>query len=190
MHCTTIFTQHKTQTHNMTTLRRFQMNDLFRFNNVNLDKLTETYNLPYYMQYLSQWPSLFIVAESSPCQSISGYIMGKAEGKGENWHGHVTAVTVAPEYRRLNLAQTFMDYLEYISDEKYKGYFVDLFVRCSNAVAINMYHKFGYSEFRQVIGYYSQEEDAFDMRKALSRDQDKKSVIPNQPFKVHPHDID
>lgn len=27
--------------------------------------------------------------------------MGKAEGKGELWHGHVTAVTVAPEYRRL-----------------------------------------------------------------------------------------
>lgn len=28
-------------------------------------------------------------------------VMGKAEGKGELWHGHVTAVTVAPEYRRL-----------------------------------------------------------------------------------------
>lgn len=27
------------------------------------------------------------------------YIMGKAEGKGELWHGHVTAVTVRP--RRL-----------------------------------------------------------------------------------------
>lgn len=27
--------------------------------------------------------------------------MGKAEGKAELWHGHVTAVTVAPEYRRL-----------------------------------------------------------------------------------------
>ena len=23
-----------------------------------------------------------------------GYILGKAEGKGELWHGHVTAVTV------------------------------------------------------------------------------------------------
>lgn len=28
-----------------------------------------------------------------------GYIMGKSEGEGEKWHGHVTAVTVAPEYR-------------------------------------------------------------------------------------------
>jgi hypothetical protein len=28
-----------------------------------------------------------------------GYILGKVEGKGTNWHGHVTAVTVAPDFR-------------------------------------------------------------------------------------------
>lgn len=28
-----------------------------------------------------------------------GYILGKSEGEGVKWHGHVTAVTVAPEYR-------------------------------------------------------------------------------------------
>lgn len=33
--------------------------------------------------------------------------MGKAEGKGELWHGHVTAVTVAPEYRRLGKVRFF-----------------------------------------------------------------------------------
>jgi hypothetical protein len=32
-----------------------------------------------------------------------GYIMGKAEGKGKDWHGHVTALTVAPEFRRIGL---------------------------------------------------------------------------------------
>ncbi len=31
-------------------------------------------------------------------------VIGKAEGEGEEWHGHVTAVTVAPEYRRQGLA--------------------------------------------------------------------------------------
>jgi len=44
--------------------------------------------------------------------------MGKAEGSAENWHGHVTAVTVAPEYRRLGLAAKLMHSLEDIS-EKY-----------------------------------------------------------------------
>jgi N-terminal acetyltransferase B complex catalytic subunit len=39
-------------------------------------------------------------------------VLGKAEGYKENWHGHVTAVTVAPEYRRLGLAKQLMDSLE------------------------------------------------------------------------------
>lgn len=36
---------------------------------------------------------------------------------------------------------------------RYDGYFVDLYVRVSNTVAINMYKKFGYSIYRQVIAY-------------------------------------
>lgn len=36
----------------------------------------------------------------------------------------------------------------------------------------------GYSVYRKVLGYYSGEEDAYDMRKALSRDVSKRSVIP------------
>lgn len=43
--------------------------------------------------------------------------MGKVEGQNESWHGHVTAVTVAPEYRRQKLAKKLMDLLEYTSDK-------------------------------------------------------------------------
>lgn len=88
--------------------------------------------------------------------------MGKAEGQGTNWHGHVTAVTVAPEFRRLGLAKNLMDYLENVSVELYDGYFVDLFVRVSNSLAIRMYEKFGYSVYRRVLGYYSSAEDGED----------------------------
>ena len=35
----------------------------------------------------------------------------------------------------------------------------------SNKSAITMYEKMGYSIYRRVLGYYSGEEDAFDMRK-------------------------
>eukprot|EP00741_Cyanophora_paradoxa_P005225 tig00000865_g5065.t1 len=171
----------------MTSLRRFTCDDLFRFNNINLDKLTETYNLSFYLGYLARWPDYFVVAEA-PNGTLTSYIMGKAEGQGENWHGHVTALTVAPEYRRLHLADKMMRILEEVSEKLYKGYFVDLFVRVSNAVAIGMYKKFGYSEYRRVLGYYSGEEDAFDMRKALPRDVEKKSVIPHKPFDVRPED--
>jgi N-terminal acetyltransferase B complex catalytic subunit len=60
------------------------------------------YNLAFYLQYLAKWPEYFEVAET-PSGRFMGYIMGKAEGENENWHGHVTALTVAPEYRRIGL---------------------------------------------------------------------------------------
>ena len=43
-------------------------------------------------------------------------VMGKAEGRADSWHGHVTALTVAPEFRRLGLAGQFMKGLEDISE--------------------------------------------------------------------------
>ena len=46
-------------------------------------------------------------------------VFGKAEGTGTNWHGHVTAVTVAPEFRRLALAEKLMNILEVCSDKVY-----------------------------------------------------------------------
>lgn len=84
---------------------------------------------------------------------------------------------------------------------RHNGYFVDLFVRASNAVAIAMYQKvwrgrrggtlsrgvllqhlhcgvydgarlppqFGYSVYRRVIGYYSNEEDAYGEQSSLPR---------------------
>ena len=45
--------------------------------------------------------------------------MGKAEGLGELWHGHVTAVTVAPDCRRIGEAQFLMSMLEQISEHLY-----------------------------------------------------------------------
>ena len=43
-----------------------------------------------------------------------------------------------------------------------------------------MYRNLGYTVYRTVLQYYSGDvdEDAFDMRKALSKDSEKKSVVP------------
>ena len=109
----------------MTTTRQFRCEDLFRFNNVNLDPLTETYQMSFYLQYLSTWPDFF-QAEAHPSGNLMGYVMGKAEGEGELWHGHVTAVTVSPEYRRMGLATELMKYLEEVSEHVHDCYFVDL----------------------------------------------------------------
>lgn len=47
--------------------------------------------------------------------------MGKAEGLEENWHGHVTCLTVSPEYRRLGLADDMMGQLERVSEHMCVG---------------------------------------------------------------------
>eukprot|EP00611_Tribonema_gayanum_P023346 TRINITY_DN488_c5_g2_i5.p1 TRINITY_DN488_c5_g2~~TRINITY_DN488_c5_g2_i5.p1 ORF type:complete len:174 (-),score=55.77 TRINITY_DN488_c5_g2_i5:618-1139(-) len=161
----------------MSTTRKFTCEDLLKFNDINLDVLTETYNMSFYLTYLANWPEYFLVKEA-PGGQLMGYIMGKANGEGDLWHGHVTAVTVAPRYRRLKLAKQLMDSLEHVAEYAHNAFFVDLFVRVSNAPAIAMYKHFGYDVYRQVIGYYSGEEDAYDMRKALPRDPDRRSMVP------------
>ncbi|KAJ3364295.1 hypothetical protein AMAG_10155 [Allomyces macrogynus ATCC 38327] len=176
----------------MTTLRRFRTDDLFTLNNINLDPLTENYNISFYLTYLARWPDYFSVAESASGQAM-GYVMGKAEGRGKEWHGHVTALTVGPAFRRLGLGKQLMQVLEDVSEKIYNGYFVDLFVRASNAVAISMYEQLGYTTYRRVLEYYSgtrpeDSEDALDMRKALPRDVNKESVIPLK-HPVRPEDI-
>lgn len=107
--------------------------------------------------------------------------MGKSEGEGKDWHGHVTALTVAPDYRRLGVGQQLMNHLEEVS-EKGEMYFVDLFVRRSNDKACQMYNKMGYSTYRTITGYYTgnNPEDALDMRKPLSRDIEKASLITDR----------
>jgi N-terminal acetyltransferase B complex catalytic subunit len=161
----------------MSTLRPFKACDLFKFNHINLDPLTETYNISFYMQYLASWPNLFACYDD-PNGRMMGYVIGKAEGDNNLWHGHVSAVTVASEYRRLGVAKKLMNYLEDVSENIYNAFFVDLFVREHNKLAQLMYNHLGYTIYRRVLGYYSGEEDAFDMRKALKRDKKKASIVP------------
>ena len=46
--------------------------DLLKFNQCNLDHLTETYNIGFYLDYFTRWPQLCLVLEDSHGQ-IEGY---------------------------------------------------------------------------------------------------------------------
>ena len=59
------------------------------------DPLTETYNFSFYLTYLAKWPEYCQMAEG-PGKQAMGYILGKAEGQGELWHGHVRILP--PDY--------------------------------------------------------------------------------------------
>lgn len=69
-------------------------------------------------------------------------------------HGHLTALSISPPARSYGLARTFMNLLEQLSSEGKDGvnaWFVDLFVRCNNGRAVEMYERMGYSVYRRVV---------------------------------------
>lgn len=172
--------------------------DLLHFNTCNLDPLTETYHTSFYTDYFTRWPSLCLVCESSS-GAILGYMLGKLESspypppkpyspgdayfrspvsRGQNYlplHAHVTCLTVSPEARRQGLATKLTSALEREGDAA-GAWFVDLFVRKSNAPAVRLYEGMGYSVWRTVKAYYGDGEDAWDMRKPLGRDGRRETV--------------
>ncbi len=178
----------------MTEVRPMTFEDLMTFNNVNFDHLTETYGTTFYGNYFTTSPEYQRVAFHGPTGVMMGYMIGKAEGDGEEWHGHVSAVTVAPSFRRTGLGRKIMDDMETVTAEVHNAYYVDLFVRKSNVIAQEMYKRLGYINYRTVLGYYrdpKRSEDAIDMRKAMPRNatRSKSAVIPlTKP--IRPEDLE
>ncbi|PNS21476.1 hypothetical protein CAC42_1255 [Sphaceloma murrayae] len=183
----------------MTSVRRMGPNDLLKFNRCNLDHLTETYNIGFYLDYFTKWPELCLVIEDQAGR-IQGYILGKLESspypapispynpsnafyrsptsQGQNYlplHVHITCLTISPTSRRQGHATTLSAALERFGNEK-KAWFVDLFVRKSNEAAVKLYKGMGYTVWRTVRGYYADGEDAWDMRKPLARDAGRKTI--------------
>ncbi|ROT40097.1 acetyltransferase [Sodiomyces alkalinus F11] len=189
----------------MATFRRFRPDDVDKISKCNLDPLTETYELVFYLQYHARWPSLFQVCEDTN-GNIIGYIMGKLESSPEiykfsehylPWHAHITALTVAPEARRLGIGKILTEQLELAADAN-NAWFVDLFVRKGNARAIAFYKNLGYSVFRVVKDYYgehatdstAQSEDAYDMRKPMKRDKKLQHIREDgETYEVDPTDV-
>lgn len=113
------------------------------------------------------------------------------------WHAHITALTVAPEARRLGIGRLLTEQLE-AGANACDAWFVDLFVRKSNQRAISFYKSMGYSVYRVVKDYYGDHatdptkrgEDALDMRKSMTRDKDLQHVRDHgEAHEVHPEDV-
>lgn len=113
------------------------------------------------------------------------------------WHAHITALTVAPEARRLGIGKILVEQLEVAANTN-DTWFMDLFVRRSNHRAITFYRRLGYSVFRVVKDYYGDHatdpsktgEDAFDMRKAMKRDQKCEHIRDDgELHEVEPEDV-
>ena len=81
-----------------------------------------------------------------------------------------------------------------ITDRIHNGWFVDLFVREDNKIAIEMYQHMGYKIYRTVNKYYSASEkhparDALDMRKSMKRDITGVTSVPTGKT-IEPKDLE
>uniref|UniRef100_A0A915CPF9 Uncharacterized protein n=1 Tax=Ditylenchus dipsaci TaxID=166011 RepID=A0A915CPF9_9BILA len=143
----------------MTTIRPFEAEDLFRFNNVNLDPLTETYGLPFYLQYLINCRS---ISKLPNIPMVRSWVILWVKQKEEVRIG----TAMSPPYRspRSFAAKVWPQPLWTIWKESLKTKTAILLIFLCE----------------RIIDYYSGEkdEDAFDMRKALSKDVHKISMIP------------
>ena len=104
-----------------------------------------------------------------------GIGVGKVEGdtapEKKDWHGHVSVLTIAPEYRRVGYSLKFMKLIEDISElvqelfvavfHRDDAFFVDLYVRTDNYLAVSLYNKLKYSVYRHILEFYSANYDAY-----------------------------
>ncbi|XP_016961788.1 N-alpha-acetyltransferase 20 [Drosophila biarmipes] len=157
----------------MTSFREMRFDDLFKINSLVFDALTEVYSLTFFVTHLLEFPGLTQIAEAPGRDGRKmGYIFGHFQAKrNKEPHGHVAALTVSPEYRRLGLATALMDYFFTAADHKGAS-FVNLFMRASNHAAYHLYCSMGYAHRETFVDYYPdhpEPEDAYEMRKYLPR---------------------
>ncbi|EES99651.1 Acetyltransferase [Giardia duodenalis] len=150
--------------------RRMNADDLFSVTHIQNDPFTVTFNPRFYNTYLSRFAEQCYVYSSATGGS-KGYMIAKDEGyaeKGE-YHVHISAVTVAPEYRRQGVSRSLIDRLENDIGRAFNCTFCDLFVKATNSTAISVYQNLNYVVYRTIKKYYDKE-DGLDMRHSLFAD--------------------
>ncbi|XP_020810718.1 N-alpha-acetyltransferase 20 [Drosophila serrata] len=169
----------------MTTPRLFQLEDMFKFNHIVLDPLVEVYSLPFLLPKILEYPDL-VLSAVAPDDRLMGFILGTrimdskethfiGEGKEKiASHGHISALAVAHEYRRLGLGSGLMEIIRKLLDT-FKDPYVDLFVRQKNVSAICLYETLGYVKYRWLPQYYANDH-GYDMRLPLSSDVERRSL--------------
>lgn len=87
-------------------------------------------------------------------------------------HGHITSLAVNRHYRKLGLASRLMRASMHSMVELYNAKYCSLHVRETNYAAIHLYNDtLGFQKQAKERGYYADGEDAWEMRKMLSREE-------------------
>ncbi|XP_030561899.1 N-alpha-acetyltransferase 20 isoform X1 [Drosophila novamexicana] len=165
----------------MTALREFTFDDLFKFNRIVFDPLTEVYSISFFMDKILEFPMLATVAVA-PNEQLVGFILGSRNimaelvGDGKNLdlissHGHVSVLSIDLEFRRLGLGSLLMERL-HASLDRQRDWYVCLYVRSKNQGAIRFYQLLGYVKYRWLPHFYG-DDSGYEMRLPMPRDVER-----------------
>lgn len=161
-----------------------QASDIYEMQAINQMSQPENYGIQYYYQHQILWANISTVALDG--QKIVGYVQAKLDDEPEELggntnrskntedgvHGHITSVAVLGEYRHLGLAKRLMLASQKLMQLRYNVVSVTLHVRKQNASAIHLYtNLLQYKIFNTEVSYYSDGEDAYEMRIQFPRQQ-------------------
>ncbi|XP_062129270.1 N-alpha-acetyltransferase 20 [Drosophila sulfurigaster albostrigata] len=169
----------------MTAIREFALQDLFKFNRIVFDQLTEVYSLEFFLNKFLEYPFLSEVA-TAPNGQIMGFLIGCRIIDSDNRvgdtkhfdfnnnHGHVSVLTIDHKYRCLGLGTILMNLFKAKLDLK-NDLFVDLYVRRRNVRAVRLYISLGFVIWRELPRYY-RDDIGYEMRLPLTRDVSRKCL--------------
>ena len=155
-------------------IRRAEPGDLIPVMEINLKTLPEHYSDYFYESLLAEMPEAFLLGEISG--NVVGYIMCKMEYGFSNFKklgfvkkGHLVSVAVLPDQRGKGIGKALVE--EAVRGVRLKRcdeFYLE--VRCSNANAVNLYERMGFTVRQRNRAYYRDGEDAYLMSLELKYD--------------------
>ena len=154
----------------MLTIRAATVKDLLAMQHCNLLCLPENYQLKYYLYHALTWPELSQVAINEK-GDIVGYVLAKMDEDGNKpLSGHITSLAVKRSHRKLGLAKKLMDQAALAMLHCFQAEQCSLHVRRSNRAALHLYAvTLGFEIYETESKYYADGEDAFAMRRILTK---------------------
>ena len=139
---------------------------------INMECLPEHYPLSFWLEHLEKYSDVFYVAEVEG--KVVGYILTRIEEDHSFFHsgkkvlkGHIVSIAVREKYRRRGIATNLLLKVLDVLKHNYNASETYLEVRVSNAPAINLYKRLGFTVIKVLPNYYLDGEDAYLMAKEL-----------------------
>lgn len=156
----------------MVSIRQANVDDLIGMQNANTHCLPENYQMKYFMYHLLSWPQLSWLAEDYDGKVV-GYVLAKMDDDdpATEPHGHITSLAVLRTHRKLGLATKLMTATQKQMVAVYDAKYCSLHVRQSNYAAFHLYKEtLAFNVHMVDPKYYADGEDAYEMRKPLTRE--------------------